>query len=218
MLHNIGNATGRHTISTNNLRWVINHSNNCNLMFDDGYTSVYNFIKAESCKPSNIYCFLVVDAIGKFNNWDTNGELSKKEIMNWDHISELKNQGVQFGSHSLSHPNLCTLNDSNLRKEVEDSKKFLEERLSTKVNGFAYPYGFYNQRVISAVQNSGYRWAVTTTHSILEGIGNPFRTRRVPINGTDSKMLLWLKMNRLYELFSLAKLPQLLVQKLTGNK
>lgn len=73
----------------------------------------------------------------------------------------MQKYGVEFGSHSLTHPWLPSVPDAQLRREVSDSKRRLEDLLGVEVKSFAYPYGGVDRRVRSAVAEAGYQLAFT---------------------------------------------------------
>jgi peptidoglycan/xylan/chitin deacetylase (PgdA/CDA1 family) len=149
------------------------------------------------------------------NDWDRSGELTGKPLLTWEQIGELRKLGVRFGSHSLTHTDLTKLDDAGLEREVKESKRILEEQLGQEVEGFAYPFGFFDERVISAVKAAGYKWAVTTSDSIWEGWGDPYRLRRVNISGLDPDWLLSAKLNGLYDIKAVCELPRLIREKVT---
>jgi peptidoglycan/xylan/chitin deacetylase (PgdA/CDA1 family) len=108
-------------------------------------------------------------------------------------IREMHRYGVQFGSHSLSHPFLTELSDRELRREVFDSKSRLEEMLGHDVSCFAYPYGDLDARVRAAVADAGYRFAFTVNAG-----GNLWDDRlalnRIGLAEEDSILSLWMKL------------------------
>lgn len=80
--------------------------------------------------------------------WDDTMNTTIKEYlhehepyMSTSQIIELKNQGFEFGSHSMSHPNFSKLSYEEFKKEIIDSKRMIEEILDEKVNTFTYPFG-----------------------------------------------------------------------------
>ncbi len=126
-------------------------------MFDDGYQSIYDVLvsaKPEIC--NRVYIFCVAGKIGGVNDWDAEGELSGKLLLNWNQILELQSLGIRFSSHGLTHADLTKLGDRELEKETRESKRILEERIGEPVEGFAYPFGYFNERVIKAVKAAGY--------------------------------------------------------------
>src|SRR3989338_11510837 len=50
-----------------------------------------------------------------------------------------KNQEV--GAHTLSHPHLTKLDESEAKKEIFASKNYLENFLGREIKMFCYPYG-----------------------------------------------------------------------------
>jgi peptidoglycan/xylan/chitin deacetylase (PgdA/CDA1 family) len=159
--------------------------------------------------------FLVASKVGKVNDWDTSGELSGKPLLTWEQIGKLQSFGVRFGSHSLTHADLTKLDGVGLEREVKESKRILEEKIGQSVEGFAYPFGFFNKKVIEAVRQAKYKWAVTTSDSIWEGWGDPYRLRRIKVSGLDPEWLLRAKMNGLYDIKAVWELPRLIQEKAT---
>lgn len=66
---------------------------------------------------------------------------------------------VTFGSHTVSHPLLTSCSDEQLRHELQESRRFIEQITGEPVDLFAYPSGDYDLRVLQAVAVSGYRAA-----------------------------------------------------------
>ena len=50
--------------------------------------------------------------------------------------------GVQFGSHTVTHPQLRSLEWEMIQVEVQSSKQTIEDRLGCAVQSFSYPYAF----------------------------------------------------------------------------
>ncbi len=67
---------------------------------------------------------------------------------------------VEIGAHSLTHPDLTRLTDDDLRREIEEGGRILEELTGRPVRSFAYPLGRYDERVVRAVRRAGYSYAV----------------------------------------------------------
>lgn len=129
------------------------------ITFDDAYECVFTHafpILAERGFRASVY--VVVDYIGKSNAWDV--RLSRPiRHMSWTQILELAEAGWDIGSHSLSHPDLCSVGHSRLLAEVVESKARLEERLGRAVRTFSYPFGAFSERVVEVVRQAGYQAA-----------------------------------------------------------
>lgn len=91
--------------------------------------------------------------------------IGRKGYLTWDQLKELKDAGMGIQSHSIFHPFLGKLDDAALRKELEDSKAVLEDRLGVAVTSFAYPFGLHEDRVVAAVEAAGYATARALRHA-----------------------------------------------------
>ncbi len=60
--------------------------------------------------------------------------------------------GHEVGVHSVSHPHLEWLDAHEVIKEVLEDRKNLESQFGGIVRGMAYPYGTYNDTVLSALK------------------------------------------------------------------
>jgi peptidoglycan/xylan/chitin deacetylase (PgdA/CDA1 family) len=96
--------------------------------------------------------------------------LGKKMILSWDEIREMKDNGITFGVHAATHPNLTNISLAEAEKEIKNSKKMIENQLKTDATLFAYPYGSkldYNSEIIKLIKNIGFKGAVTTNYGLV---------------------------------------------------
>lgn len=63
-----------------------------------------------------------------------------------EYYSQFSNISIQ--SHGINHFNMKKLTENELDRELSFSKKEIEKVTKREVKYFAYPYGFYNERVI----------------------------------------------------------------------
>jgi peptidoglycan/xylan/chitin deacetylase (PgdA/CDA1 family) len=99
-------------------------------------------------------------------------------------VRKLLAAGWELDAHTLTHPDLTTLDADRLREEVAGSREAIRTRFHVPVNFFCYPAGRYNDAVIAAVQQAGYLGATTTRY----GLARPselYTLARVRVNGTD---------------------------------
>jgi peptidoglycan/xylan/chitin deacetylase (PgdA/CDA1 family) len=75
-------------------------------------------------------------------------------------------QGHEIAVHSLTHPHLENLDDGTIRNELEQDKINLERIFGREICGMAYPYGTFNDRVITIAKDCGLRYSrgVKSTH------------------------------------------------------
>lgn len=87
-------------------------------------------------------------------------------IKNYPELTEKIIAEHEIGSHSYSHLHLTSLTEENLLEEVikfEDVVKELTKNDESGINLFRPPYGEYDERLISILQERGYKvvmWSV----------------------------------------------------------
>lgn len=70
-------------------------------------------------------------------------------------------QGFEVAAHSVTHPNLCTLGEKAVRREVAQDTETLERLSGQRVTGFAYPGGQYDEPLMERLAALGIRYART---------------------------------------------------------
>jgi len=101
-------------------------------------------------------------------------------------VRGLMADGWEVDSHTLTHPDLTTVSDAQLQRELAGSRRALRRRFGTRVaEFFCYPAGRYDAHVVAAVRAAGYRGATTVDEGLGER-GEPFTLRRVRVNGSDT--------------------------------
>lgn len=99
-------------------------------------------------------------------------------------VRELIAAGWEIDVHTLTHPDLTTVSDDQLVREVAGSRRELRRRFGVPVEFFCYPSGRFNGRVIAAVRRAGFLGATTT----LAGLAvkrETFTLRRVRVERGD---------------------------------
>lgn len=81
------------------------------------------------------------------------------ELIRAEEASALHDAGMELGSHTLSHPDLHTLDDAELEHELVGSKQAIEELTGEPCRTLAYPCGIYDERVVRAAGEAGYELA-----------------------------------------------------------
>jgi peptidoglycan/xylan/chitin deacetylase (PgdA/CDA1 family) len=106
--------------------------------------------------------------------------------MSVNQVLEMANAGWEVGSHSLNHYDLTKLDPDSLRREVIDSRDFLEEKLGLPILTFAYPFGAYNEAAVDNVQIAGYIGAMGASgYTPAQGTWNLYYLQRVEIKGNE---------------------------------
>jgi peptidoglycan/xylan/chitin deacetylase (PgdA/CDA1 family) len=79
----------------------------------------------------------------------------------WEQLLEMQSNGIDIGSHTVTHPILTKVTNERLAEELLQSRSLLQSKLGQNVDLFCYPNGSYDRRVRNAVADAGYRCAVT---------------------------------------------------------
>jgi peptidoglycan/xylan/chitin deacetylase (PgdA/CDA1 family) len=129
------------------------------LTFDDGYRSMRQIALPllRSFGFPSVH-FVPVSYIGSTNHFDVDLE-PEEPICGWDDLKEMRCGKVSIQSHGVAHRRLSTLDDTELRYELEHSKKIIESRIGHAVKMFSFPYGDNGRdpRVTAAVlREAGY--------------------------------------------------------------
>ena len=98
------------------------------------------------------------------SNWELNGFTVRR--MPPDKLPELY-KGHEIAAHCVTHADLTKLSDEDVLKEIKADVKSLEKLFGCIINGMAYPYGAYDERIIRIVGECGIRFSRTCcdTHS-----------------------------------------------------
>jgi peptidoglycan/xylan/chitin deacetylase (PgdA/CDA1 family) len=108
-------------------------------------------------------------------------ETAMTRMLTWQQIREMNNGGIDFGSHTVTHPVLSRVPPGELAKELRESKTEISERLRCPVLSFAYPNGHtgdYNDDVKRALRESGYICGLTSEFGFNHVFSDPFELRR----------------------------------------
>jgi peptidoglycan/xylan/chitin deacetylase (PgdA/CDA1 family) len=96
----------------------------------------------------------------------------RKAFAPWSDISRPFNQAeikqlsvnpyVSFGNHTHNHSILINYNEEEVKEELSVSNKILFELTNTLPIAIAFPNGNFNQTVLEATEEEGFRFAFTT--------------------------------------------------------
>ena len=117
--------------------------------------------------------------------WNVEINGNERAFLAWEETIEMKDSGlVSFGSHTVNHQILTTIDDKAAMKELVDSREKLLERkvVDRSCIPFCYPNGNYTEKVADMVLTTGYHLAVTTERGWNNSATNKFTLKRVGIH------------------------------------
>lgn len=142
------------------------------ITIDDGYVSSYDVgwpLLKKYGFPFTMFVYL---------NYIQKGGKS----ITWEQLGEMRDAGVEIGSHTVSHQDLRRKPskapgdyDTWLKEEIANSKQVIEDKLGIKCATIAYPFGLHNEKVHAAVKEAGYE-AGFTTYGARLGMNASFAT------------------------------------------
>lgn len=171
------------------------------ITFDDGFRDVYtNAFPVMSEYGFSATVYLPTAFIGTAAR-----AFKGTECLTWDEVRELHKAGVEFGSHTVTHPQLRSVRAAEVEYEVRCSKETIEQELGSPVTSFAYPYAFpetdraFTRQLGKLLEEAGYENGVSTVVGRAARIDNLFFMKRLPINGADDDHLFQAKLDGAYD-------------------
>ncbi len=158
------------------------------ITFDDGYEN--NFISAYPVLkrlgfPATIFIIVAL--------------VSQPEYMTWDQIRELSENGIDIGSHTMTHAWLPDLDDKGLQVQLVDSKRALESHLEKRVDFISYPLGGFNRSVLEKVREAGYKGGCATNPPDGYPDDDIYALKRLRISKTsDNLFVFWIETSGFY--------------------
>lgn len=149
--------------------------------FDDGYRS-FSLNAIPIIRKYNIPTAVFIHTNRSSENLGNNFQL-----MDWNEIKDLSEEGIGIGNHSHSHFNMKTLNQEQLALEMRKSEDIFIKELGYVPKEFAYPGGKYNDRIADFLNNNGYALAFTINEGVMFGKEPRFKLKRIGI-GSDTTM------------------------------
>lgn len=107
--------------------------------------------------------------------------LGPKGLPMWG-AKRLIRQGWEIGSHTVSHPDITTLDEAGFARELAGSRKKIKQRLGVDPRFFCYPAGKSDARSRAAVEAAGFLAATTVDPGLAARSDDPFLLPRVRVN------------------------------------
>lgn len=157
------------------------------ITFDDGYKDNYTYA-FPILKKYNLVAtiFVIVNEVGRFQG----------DRLNWHELRQMQDSGIfTVASHAMGPEPLINLKDEEeIRYQIFESKKILEQNLGRRPEAFSYPEGRFNNKIRQLVIDAGYSLAVVTNPGREFPNDDIFALKRLRISSTsDNLFVFWIE-------------------------
>lgn len=161
------------------------------ITFDDGYRSMRTVTLPLLRRFGfSAILFVPTNYIGGRNTFDSRSE-PEEPICDWEDLKELESGGVSIQPHGASHRHFTEMDLEQQKEELLSSKAALEERLGSRADVFAFPYGDDGrdaQALRGELAQAGYRAACLYRGGPISfPVTNPYRLPRLAM-GPDTDL------------------------------
>lgn len=157
------------------------------ITFDDGLTeSIEHSIPVLERLGFTAVYYMPTNYVGIKSGWMVPEINAEFQIVDWPVVRDLDARGFEIGSHTMNHPWLNRIPPGDCYKELEGSRKRLEDFLGREVRHIAYPFGAHNETVKIIAGETGYHTACTTEPYIANMNDNVFSLPRLNIGMNES--------------------------------
>ncbi len=109
----------------------------------------------------------------------TAGYLGQPGYLNPAQVRQLDGQGFEIGCHSMTHPYLSDLSQSELRHEILDAKALIEDIAGHAIHHFSCPGGRFDERTLQVARDAGFATVANSRFYANSSSSNPYELCRV---------------------------------------
>lgn len=156
------------------------------ITFDDGYADfAANVLPVLRQYGFPAMLFMPTGKVGMTADWDawTGASLP---LTDWDGLKRLRDAGIVFGSHSVSHRHLTGLSPREIAEELWNSRMRLSQELDVTIDAIAYPSGNHDEIVEHIAAACGYRHGLTTRDALSTMTDGNFTLARIEVYGQQT--------------------------------
>lgn len=140
------------------------------LTFDDGYDDNYRAALPILLRQGMRASFFVVT-----------GKIGQPGYMTWSQARQMREQGMEVGSHTVHHYTLNEINLKEMERELLASRLMLESNLPAAPAVFANPFGETAPAVVDLLARTGYQAACSSVVGLNRPGENLFMIRRLSV-------------------------------------
>lgn len=127
------------------------------ITFDDGYRGLrehaFPVLEAHGFRAT---CFVITDYAGKLNRWDVAYGGRRFAHLAWRDMRAWQGRGIEFASHTATHPRLTRCSSEQVGGELERSRRDIAAALDVATPAVSYPFGAAGEREERLACEAGY--------------------------------------------------------------
>jgi peptidoglycan/xylan/chitin deacetylase (PgdA/CDA1 family) len=132
-------------------------ANELAITFDDGYRGLrehaFPVLEAHGFRAT---CFVITDFAGRLNRWDVAYGGRRFAHLAWRDMRAWQERGIEFASHTATHPRLTRLSELGAYEELDRSRRAVAHALDTATPAVSYPFGAAGPREEGLAREAGY--------------------------------------------------------------
>ena len=175
------------------------------ITFDDGYLDNYtNALPLLLKYDMKASVFPVTKWIGRTNGWEDYPGKTIRQTMDWVHLKEWVNAGMEVGVHTVTHRSLSTLSSvAEIREELNESRKEIREHLNIEPKVVCYPYGDFDERVQEIVRQEKFSGALAILDKTPFIQTDAYAVRRTAISQHHTMRQFYIKVSPIQPLITI---------------
>lgn len=132
------------------------------ITFDDGYRALRDHaFPVLAAHGFGAICFVITDYAGQLNRWDVAYGGRRFAHLAWRDMRRWQSRGIEFASHTASHPRLTWLADADVARELARSRTAIRDALDVDPAALSWPFGAHAQREHAIAAREGYTLGLT---------------------------------------------------------
>lgn len=149
------------------------------ITFDDAYRGLREHaFPVLAAHGYRAVCSVITGYAGRLNRWDVAYGGRRFAHLAWRDMRRWQGRGIEFVSHTVTHPRLPWRTPAAVRWELAASRRALRDALDVDVDVISYPYGAAGARERRLAEETGYAAGLTLA---TRWRGDPFAVPRLPV-------------------------------------